>query len=494
MHIRAGLHSPQTSPTLKFSKKPRCARWQVSAAMPPKSAVSEPAAISSTAWRTGNRQPIADLNYGTWRLKVRYAPYKRAKGDKLVWASSTDAGYEQTWATREAAEAAKADFKLWVDEGRNPLKRAAQAESTVARAQAAEAARARPMIPTRFRGGVRLKAAKVTVALRVGTAGAVTVALACEPHASEGALLQWHKRASQVVDRRKRRLDAAEAAAAEVPEGIWADFFERCRKAQKRASNEPSSSAATAPSSSGARQKPRGKSRALRIGQRRHHHDHKKRRDHRWALEKERVAAAHAVRIQRIERLRKALLSGNVISLLRPDEAGSTAQGGGAEGGSKEGGGVNAAKAPPPAPISTSQASRLTTQGWAVVRFYEELDAIELGVLDGSRTVPKGGAKNAAAAAGGAFVGANADTDRAWAYDFEPAFGSSSCGFSRDQRGSWERELLVHEEQLRKPFHKWMVERAREYKLSVEAAHEYLNSTLLRPPHVTVRLYGSTPP
>ena len=117
----------------------------------------------------------------------------------LFGASSTDAGYEQTWATREAAEAAKADFKLWVDEGRNPLKRAAQAESTVARAQAAEAARARPMIPTRFRGGVRLKAAKVTVALRVGTAGAVTVALACEPHASEGALLQWHKRASSIA-------------------------------------------------------------------------------------------------------------------------------------------------------------------------------------------------------------------------------------------------------------------------------------------------------
>eukprot|EP00966_Prymnesium_polylepis_P128766 2978215-Prymnesium_polylepis.2 len=33
-----------------------------------------------------------------------------------------------------------------------------------------------------------------------------------------------------------------------------------------------------------------------------------------------------------------------------------------------------------------------------------------------------------------------------------------------------------------------MVEQAKEEKLSVEAAHEYLNSTLLRPPHVTDEL------
>ena len=123
------------------------------------------------------------------------------------------------------------------------------------------------------------------------------------------------------------------------------------------------------------------------------------------------------MRIERIERLRKALLSGNVVSLLRPDEPQPVAEGGAAAGGVS----AAAAAAKPAEPISAAQASRLTTQGWAVVRFYEELDVIELGVIDGSRTVPKGGANRAAAAAGGAFVGANAETVRSWAYDFEPA-------------------------------------------------------------------------
>ena len=75
-----------------------------------------------------------------------------------------------------------------------------------------------------------------------------------------------------------------------------------------------------------------------------------------------------------------ALLSCNVASLLRAAES------------------VATDAAPPP--ISTAQTSRVTTQAWAVVRFYEELDAIELGVLAGSRAAPQGGLKREAAAAG----------------------------------------------------------------------------------------------
>jgi hypothetical protein len=186
------------------------------------------------------------------------------------------------------------------------------------------------------------------------------------------------------------------------------------------------------------------------------------------------------VRVKRIELLRRALLSGNVASLLRPPESDYDDGSAGALAGK--------APPPPPVPITMAQASRVTTQGWAVVRFYEELDAIELGVLDGSRVVPAGGAKQAAAAAGGAFVGASAETVRAWAYDFEPVYGSSAVGFTRDQRGQWERELLIHEEHLRRPFHRWMVKEAKAEKLSVEAARDYLNSTLLRPPHVSEEL------
>ena len=111
----------------------------------------------------------------------------------------------------------KADFKAWVEHGRNPLKRAAHAASTVARAEAVERARAQPLLPTRFRGCIRLESASTTVALRVGATGAVSVTLGVVAHPSEATLLQWHKRAAQVVDRCKWRRDAAEAAAATLP-------------------------------------------------------------------------------------------------------------------------------------------------------------------------------------------------------------------------------------------------------------------------------------
>ena len=120
-----------------------------------------------------------------------------------------------------------------------------------------------------------------------------------------------------------------------------------------------------------------GPSHAARIGQRRRHTSYVARREQQWARQQESVAAAHAVRLQRIEQLRKALLTGNVASMLRPPAS--------------EAGDSTAAESSLPPPISAAQASRVTTQGWVVVRYYEELDAIELGVLDGSRSVPTGG-------------------------------------------------------------------------------------------------------
>ena len=410
-----------TPPRRQIFLTPRCARRQVQITMPSGKTPSKP--VSDTAWRTENRQPTEYQLHNKWHLMIKYAPYRGARGQKLDTARSTHQGYDKGgWATRAAAIAAKPHFKEWVNSGRNSQQRAAGATSAVARAKAVEAARQRPLVPTRFRGGIRIEAAKVIVGLSIGTTGTVAVALDTVAHASELATEQWHKRAAQIVDRKKRRLDAVDAAAAEIPEWRWNDFSERCNKAARLRASESGSSTVQRP--------PRGPSHAMRIGQRRHHVSHAARCEQQWARMEQCVAADHAMRVQRIEQLRKALLTGNAVSLLR--------------GPSHEAEGESEA-APPLPPISAAQASRVTTQGWAVVSYYEELDRIELGVLDGTRSVPKGGVKLAAATVGGAFVGVSADTVRRWAYDFEPAFGSSECGFTRDQRGRWERELLIHE-------------------------------------------------
>ena len=250
---KAALRAAQVKSYRRRWKRPRCQRSK-----------------RSTDWRTGNRQPsVSQERDGTWRLQIRYAPHQGARLAKQQWARSTDPGYDQKWATEAAAIGAKAHFKEWVDKGRNPLKRSAQSASAAARAEAVERARARPLLPTRFRGGIRLEAASVNARLQVGAKGSVSMTLGVAAHASEATLLQWHKRAAQVVDKRKRRRGAVEAAAAAVPLAVWADFHERCRKAAKRAKNLASASAA---STSRARQQPRGRSRRQQVGQRRHYH------------------------------------------------------------------------------------------------------------------------------------------------------------------------------------------------------------------------------
>ena len=408
-----------TPPRRQNFLTPRCARRQVQITMPSGTTPSKP--VSDTAWRTENRQPTEYQMHNKWHLMIKYAAYRGARGKKLDTARSTHQGYDKGgWATRAAAIAAKPHFKEWVNSGSSSQQRAAGAASVVARAEAVAAARQRPLVPTRFRGGIRIEAAKVTVGLSIGTTGTVAVALDTVAHASELATEQWHQRAAQIVDRKKRRLDAVDAAAADIPEWRWTDFSERCKKAARLRASEPGSSTVQRP--------PRGPSHAMRIGQRRHHVSHAARREQQWARQKEHVAAAHAVRVQRIELLRKALLTGNAASLLRAP--------------AREAESEPTAATPPEPLISVPQASRVTTQGWALVCYYEELDRIELGVLDGTCSVPKGGAKLAAAAVGGAFVGVSAGTVRAWAYDFEPEFGSSECGFSRDQRGRWGRPAI----------------------------------------------------
>ena len=62
----------------------------------------------------------------------------------------------------------------------------------------------------------------------------------------------------------------------------------------------------------------------MRIGQHCHHHNSTARMEQWWAAQKEAVAAVHLVRVDRIERLQKALLSGNIASLLRADMSEAT--------------------------------------------------------------------------------------------------------------------------------------------------------------------------
>ena len=134
------------------------------------------------------------------------------------------------------------------------------------------------------------------------------------------------------------------------------------------------------------------------------------------------------------------------------------------------------------AAISKRQSARATTQCWVVLKTYEEIGRMEDEVLHAGAQVPRGGIAVAAAASSAAYFGiCDAETAQSWRFEYEQNEGK----FELDGRGKWARELLIHEEYLARKFHKWMVATAKDEKLSVEAALEYLNGTLLRPPHVT---------
>ena len=61
-------------------------------------------------------------------------------------------------------------------------------------------------------------------------------------------------------------------------------------------------------------------------------------------------------------------------------------------------------------------------------------------------------------------------------------------GFAADQRGKWQRELLILEEDLLHKFRKWMIKQTKAEDLSVEAARTYLNDELLVPPLVSAEM------
>ena len=144
------------------------------------------------------------------------------------------------------------------------------------------------------------------------------------------------------------------------------------------------------------------------------------------------------------------------------------------------GAGMNMASSAAKTPVGAKTASRVTTQCWVVLKVYEEINTLEEAVLDGQRGAPSEGISKCASKMVADYFGFDASTVSSWWLDFE-----TGGKFARDGRGKWQRELLIHEEDLQRKFHKWMVKTAREEKLNVEAALDYLNNTLLRPPHVS---------
>ena len=110
--------------------------------------------------------------------------------------------------------------------------------------------------------------------------------------------------------------------------------------------------------------------------------------------------------------------------------------------------------------LSSAQLGRVTTQGMTLLRFYEELDRLEALPRE---QLPANGVVVAAAQAAGKYFGYNEQTVRIWRTDFEI---DGECRFGRDSRGTWPRELLIHEEDLKKKFCKWMRKAAKERRRS----------------------------
>ena len=176
-----------------------------------------------------------------YSLVIRYAPFRgtKSKEQKRARSDASD-GFNAAWATRAAAEAAKSDFKAWVDGGMNPNQRAGAAASAMARGAAAASSSGPQTAPDR-RSERLNRAWRVQLQLTVHrpalTAG-VEVAVAVTPSfklmAQEEINEAWRRRSASMhrrIGRRQRRLDAVKRVQEQLPEGVWDHFLARCRAA-----------------------------------------------------------------------------------------------------------------------------------------------------------------------------------------------------------------------------------------------------------------------
>ena len=393
-------------------------------------------------------------------LSVHQGGHKREGDpkDKHKEIRSYQQGYGRSWATAEAAEADRANFKLWVDMGcvgMNPAQQATTdaSVSTPARQAPRSAGPERSSKRAKVNHAWRAVLNLTVRTLATGAAVTASVASAIAPMDPEQIRAAWQQRSAFMQEsKRHRQQRAVREAQAQVPEGEWEHFLARCRAVA--AADEASGVLTFRP------KRHRGRSRASLIGQRTKARPdrHVQRREHRVSKQQARVQAAKEFRATQIARLRHACMNDTCGSFLQQPTEGGTAQ----------------------QPVSVKQGVRVGTQCWAVLKTYEEIDRLEAAVLDGREQVPPGGISKGASRAVANYFGIDPGTVSAWRHDFEV-----DGKFAPDGRGKWERELLIHEEDLQRKFHKWMVATARAEKLNVEAAQDYLNNTLLRPPHVT---------
>ena len=397
-------------------------------------------------WRTLARQPWCIEYLAKWRLVIRVAKQKGDRPGKWKLVYSTDFK-EGGWATKAAAFAARSSFKQWVDTGMHPQCRLAQKSSVVPRNQAFLNSLLRTPDPAR----VSKRKAEPD-----SSQSTTTVEAELDSSVKWEQIIHYRKRSAaaqeRVVKRHRRELEVRSGLQLVGGQSYmqWSEIIARCHLAAAQQ--------AAAPSSTKRRAHIRGASHANRVSvQRRRRPDrHVQRKEQQAQQLQARVKAAKAYRAKTVQKLRGVLFNDDAESLLCHSDNSD-------------------------AIISKRQRARATTQCWVVLKTYEEIGRIEDEVLNSGAPVPREGIAAAAAQNSADYFGISAETARAWRFQFETNEGK----FELDGRGKWERELLVHEEDLARRFHKWMVATARAEKLSVEAALEYLNGTLLRPPHVT---------
>jgi hypothetical protein len=198
-------------------------------------AVAQPVAASST-WRTGARQPGVFVKKDAgmqYHLMIRYAPFKGAKKEqqRRVYSATEDGYNHPGWATREAAEAARVNFKAWVDTGMNAGKRAGAAASASARSATSPAT---PASRHSSRVNVVCSCCRLAVcALVTGAASNSTIEWV--PMNASEAEAVWRERSERMLKfsaqaRQWRQQRAVAEARACVSDGEWEQFLERCRK------------------------------------------------------------------------------------------------------------------------------------------------------------------------------------------------------------------------------------------------------------------------
>ena len=178
--------------------------------------------------RTSKRVPsvLAVGDNGPFCLRISYAARSGASLTQVR--SDKTGGFHPAWSTRAAAEAAKMDFKTWVEEGMHAQQRAAQASSTTTHTDSVApfASRFSSRINLSGRAVLRLCVATLAGGCRVSAHASTTTAPM--NHATlEG---NWRIRSAKLsMMWRARRTGTVEAARAAIPEGTWEHFLERCR-------------------------------------------------------------------------------------------------------------------------------------------------------------------------------------------------------------------------------------------------------------------------